>query len=123
MDITVRRDLVMGRTRGIGFDIVQMSRDTGILVAINGGSEQSAGAAMEKFGDGKQTVTASGNIGTVAGCESAVQAAIDTFGIPDDLVNDAGVGAGRLKKAKAQYVSKDRRIGHFRALRLWDSAG
>ena len=52
-------------------------------------------AAMEKLGFSEHTVAAPADIGTVAGCESAVETAIESFGGLDVLVNNAGVGAGR----------------------------
>ena len=95
MDFTDKRVLVTGSSRGIGFDIAKTFLDAGARVAINGSTEQSVGAAMKKLGDSEHTTAAPGNIGTVAGCESAVETAIEAFGGLDILVNNAGVGAGR----------------------------
>ena len=50
---------------------------------------------MERLGDSEHTLAAPGDIGTVVGCESAVETAIEAFGGLDILVNNAGVGAGR----------------------------
>ena len=95
MDFTDKRVLVTGSSRGIGFDIAKTFLDAGARVAINGSTEQSVGAAMKKLGDSEHAIAAPGNIGTVAGCESAVETAIEAFGGLDILVNNAGVGAGR----------------------------
>lgn len=95
MDFTDKRVLVTGSSRGIGFEIARHFLNAGARVAINGSTEQSTGAAMERLNDGEHTIAAPGNIGTVAGCESVVETASEGFGGLDVLVNNAGVGAGR----------------------------
>ncbi len=95
MDFTDKRVLVTGSSRGIGFDIAKHFIDAGARVAIHGSTEHSVGAAMKKLGDSERMIAAPGDIGTVAGCESAVETAIEAFGGLDILVNNAGVGAGR----------------------------
>ena len=95
MDFTSKRVLVTGASRGIGFDIAKQFLEEGAHVAIHGSTAESAGAAMERLSDYKHIVAAPGDIGTVAGCESAVATAIEAFGGLDILVNNAGVGAGR----------------------------
>ena len=95
MNFKDKRVLVTGASRGIGFEIARNFLEAGALVAVNGSSEQSVSAAVEKLGHEVQTVAAPGNLGTVAGCESAVATAVEAFGGLDILVNNAGVGAGR----------------------------
>ena len=95
MDFSGNRVLVTGSSRGIGFDIARLFLDAGAKVAINGSSESSAQGAMERLADYDDKVAAPGNLATVEGCESTVQAAIDAFDGLDVLVNNAGVGAGR----------------------------
>jgi len=95
MDFTEQRVLVTGSSRGIGFSIAQAFIDAGARVAINGRTEQSVSAAIERLGSGERLVAAPGDIGTVACCELVVKTANDAFGGLDILVNSAGIGAGR----------------------------
>jgi NAD(P)-dependent dehydrogenase (short-subunit alcohol dehydrogenase family) len=95
VDFTDKRVLVTGGSRGIGFAVADAFLDAGARVAINGRTEQSVNAAIERLGGGEHLVAAPGDIGTVPGCESAVKTAIDAFGGLDILVNSAGIGSGR----------------------------
>jgi NAD(P)-dependent dehydrogenase (short-subunit alcohol dehydrogenase family) len=95
MDFKDKRVLITGGSRGIGFGCAQAFIDTGARVAINGRTEQSVSAAIEKLGGGEHLIAAPGDIGKVAGCELAVKTAIDALGGLDILVNSAGIGSGR----------------------------
>ena len=95
MDYTDKRVLVTGASRGIGFEIARNFLDAGAKVAINGSTDESAAAAMERLKNYENAVAAPGNIATVAGCEQTVGTAVESFGGLDVLVNNAGVGAGR----------------------------
>jgi NAD(P)-dependent dehydrogenase (short-subunit alcohol dehydrogenase family) len=81
--------LVTGATRGIGMAAARAFLNEGAHVAINGRTETSVAAAMERFGD--NAVAAPGDVATVHGCEQAVGAAMAAFGGLDVLVNNAGV--------------------------------
>lgn len=95
MDFTDKRVLVTGGSRGIGFSVANAFIDAGAHVAINGRTDDSVAAAIAALGEGDCRVAAPGDIGTVSGCESAVETATDAFGGLDILVNSAGIGSGR----------------------------
>ena len=94
MDFTEKKILITGGTRGIGAAAVQAFLERGAIVAINGRSEESATRAVGDLGGGGRLIPAPGDVGTVAGCEAAVAAAVDGLDGLDILVNSAGVGHG-----------------------------
>jgi len=89
-----KRVLVTGGSRGIGRATVEAFREAGARVAVNGRTAESTAEGIVALGnDG--LIAAPGDIGTVAGCEAAVGAALDAFGGLDVLVNSAGVAKAR----------------------------
>ena len=90
-----RRILVTGGSRGIGWATARAFLDAGARVAVNGRTGESTAAGIERLGGGERLIAAPGDIGTVAGCEAAVGAAVDALGGLDVLVNSAGVGDSR----------------------------
>jgi NAD(P)-dependent dehydrogenase (short-subunit alcohol dehydrogenase family) len=91
MNFTDKKVLITGGSRGIGYATAQAFLALGARVAINGRTEQSVAAAITRLAGGDRLVAAAGNVGTVAGCETAVNTAIEELGGLDVLVNCAGI--------------------------------
>ena len=89
-----KRVLVTGGSRGIGRATVEAFREAGARVAVNGSTADSTAEGIAAMND-DGLIAAPGDIGTVAGCEAAVGAALDAFGGLDVLVNSAGVAKAR----------------------------
>lgn len=91
-DFTNKRVLVTGSTRGIGNAVANAFNNAGARVAINGRTADSVKKTIGALSDNERLFAAPGDIGTVAGCEKAVNSAIELLGGLDILVNSAGVG-------------------------------
>ena len=91
-DFTNKRVLVTGGTRGIGKAVVNAFNRAGAQVAINGRTADSVEKTISTISDNERLYAAPGDVGTVAGCENAVNSAIEVLGGLDILVNSAGVG-------------------------------
>lgn len=85
-----KRVLVTGSTMGIGRAAAEMFLEEGASVAINGRRAEAVATAMRELGS-KRTVAAPGDVATVAGCRTVVDAAISGLGGLDVLVNNAGI--------------------------------
>jgi NAD(P)-dependent dehydrogenase (short-subunit alcohol dehydrogenase family) len=94
MNFEGKRVLVSGGSRGIGRATAQAFREAGAQVAVNGRTAESTAEGIAAMGD-DDLIAAPGDVGTVAGCEAAVGAALDAFGGLDVLVNSAGVAKAR----------------------------
>ena len=91
-DFTNKRVLVTGGTRGIGNAVVHAFKKAGAYVAINGRTADSVEKIINSISDNERLFAAPGDVGTVVGCEKAVNGAIEVLGGLDILVNSAGVG-------------------------------
>ena len=91
-----KRVLVTGGSRGLGWATAKAFHDAGAKVVVNGRTIESTMAAIESLGGGERLIAAPGDVGTVAGCDALVRAAVDTLGGLDVLVNSAGVATSRL---------------------------
>ena len=94
MSFEGKRVLVTGGSRGIGRATVKAFREAGARVAVNGRTTESTANGIAALDD-DGLIAAPGDVGTVAGCEAVVGAALDAFGGLDVLVNSAGVAKAR----------------------------
>jgi len=91
IDMTDKRVLVTGGTRGIGRGTVEAFLQAGARIAVNGRSAESTTAGLANLGDNGRLLAAPGDVSTAAGCETVVGAALEGLGGLDVLVNSAGV--------------------------------
>jgi NAD(P)-dependent dehydrogenase (short-subunit alcohol dehydrogenase family) len=91
-DFTNKRVLVTGGTRGIGNAVVNAFNKAGAHVAINGRTTDSVDKIISTISDNERLFAAPGDVGTVVGCENAVNSSIEVLGGLDILVNSAGIG-------------------------------
>ena len=95
MDFTGKRVLITGSSRGIGRAAAEVLLAAGATVAVNGRSATSTAEGIGALGGGERLVAAPGDVGTVAGCNAIVAAAVAAMGGLDVLVNSAGIGDSR----------------------------
>jgi NAD(P)-dependent dehydrogenase (short-subunit alcohol dehydrogenase family) len=88
-DFAGKRVLVTGGTRGIGRAAVEAFLAAGARVAVNGRTPESTQKAVALLS--MEATAAPGDIATVAGCRTAVEAAVNELGGLDVLVNCAGI--------------------------------
>ena len=87
--------LVTGAARGLGKAIAAELHGRGASVALNDLRAETLGAAIGDLGGGARLAPSPADISTVAGCASAVAAAIATFGRLDIVVNNAAINVER----------------------------
>ncbi len=106
MNFTGKRVLVTGSTMGIGLGAVEMFHERGAAVAINGRDPKTVAEAVKRLG-GERLVEAPGDIGSIEGCRSVVDAAIAGLGGLDCLVNNAGIcDLARLMEVTEEHWDK-----------------
>ena len=93
MELTGKRVLITGSSRGIGLATAITFASRGALIAINGRTDGSTQAALSKFPDPGNVIPIPGDVSRLDGCVSVVEQATDTLGGLDVLVNNAGVAS------------------------------
>lgn len=90
LDLTGKRALVTGSTRGIGYAVASGLAEMGATVVINGRTKESVEAALSKLRaarPGDRFEAAAGDLSIAQGCNAVIGAANDI----DILVNNTGI--------------------------------
>lgn len=85
--------VITGGTRGIGLAVARRMVGDGydVLLTFKGDVEMAEAARAEMAGGGREAAVIAADISTADGAGSAIEAAMQTFGQIDVLVNNAGV--------------------------------
>lgn len=96
-EIATKTAIITGSTRGIGRAIAKSLSHAGIAVVINGTSEERVEAvAAEVRAKGGAVVGVVGRVEEMETGKKLTQAALESFGRVDYLVNNAGIVADRM---------------------------
>jgi NAD(P)-dependent dehydrogenase (short-subunit alcohol dehydrogenase family) len=104
MEFKGKRILVTGSTSGIGRATAELFHAAGATVAINGRSVQGVAKTIREIGVDR-LIEAPGDVGSVAGCEAMIGAALTALGGLDCLVNNVAINSpgGTLEVTEAQW--------------------
>lgn len=87
-----RTALVTGSGRGLGLAYAELLAKRGAKVVLNARTAQSLEAAARKIrAAGGAVAVAPGDLSSEEGCKAVAGQALDAFGAPDILINNAGV--------------------------------
>jgi NAD(P)-dependent dehydrogenase (short-subunit alcohol dehydrogenase family) len=91
IDFAGKAVLITGAARGLGLQVARAFHDRGALVMLNDLKRDALDQAIAGLGGGAGVAGIAADISTVAGCDTAVRAALDRFGRLDVLVNNAAI--------------------------------
>lgn len=74
IDLSGKRALITGSSRGIGFAVARGMHDAGATVVVNGRNRAKVQSAIERLGGGRRVSGHTADVGTRAGCRSLVEA-------------------------------------------------